>query len=224
MEADSAMSSVVRSHHLRDKIGDDGLKEGLNLDPRDDELWRWSEDHQRALVLWHGHSQDIRLIAWLEDTPGAFVLFLGTGPAVVPRVIRDRFGSQVEGLPWGLADLQNWEPHLPWKRRRLKNFVNDWRSRSTGAPLWQLLVPPLLPEHVLACYLCALAGVTVRPDWSSGFEEEVEYWIAERGASVVGPEWHEPFPDQGQLRQFLVDCGIVAPVVFDRQESDELSN
>lgn len=53
-----------------------------------------------------------------------------------------------------------------------------------GKPNWDLLEddPQLVPEHVLACYLCAVAGLPesdIPSEWKNGFEREVAYWAKE---------------------------------------------
>lgn len=76
------------------------------------------------------------------------------------------------------------------------------------SPAWRLLEPDsrAVPEHVLACYLCALGGLSATEmpiEWQAGFENEVNYWVNEaakgRGLALAWSQRN----DIEALRAFL---------------------
>ena len=86
-----------------------------------------------------------------------------------------------------------------WKRQpaevksRLRRFVESFRR---GQPDWTLLEAPTVPEHVIACYLTALAGGEAPNGWRRGFEREA--------AAVDGGQWSwAERRDAGRMRELL---------------------
>lgn len=90
------------------------------------------------------------------------------------------------------------DPHF---RACFDRFVAELRG---SQKLDFTLLEPQLPEHVLACYVCALGGVPPRDDWKSGFENEVGYWRYGKGRDGKDTElrWNDR-ADLAKLRAFL---------------------
>jgi len=57
----------------------------------------------------------------------------------------------------------------------MQRFLEHVARTDTCSPDWSLLEAPTIPEHIIACHLCALAAVEPDPSWRDGFELEAEH-------------------------------------------------
>jgi hypothetical protein len=167
-----------------------------------------------ALLIWHGRPWD--LPDELTRNPGLWVLVIGTVPTPEKELSTlGLLGSRVWTLPWGIhsfearEDRTPWDAQPGWKRILIERFVEQTNSLRDGPPPWNLLAPPRAPEHVLACFLCLIAGTQPDPSWSKGFEEEISYWGAESRAGAL-LNWDEDSRDREKLYKFLFAVGALA--------------
>lgn len=84
-------------------------------------------------------------------------------------------------------------------------FLKDLATNN-GRPNWALLEPDArrLPEHVLACYVCAIGGIPTVDAWKIGFEDEVEYWVRTVGIALK-LSWEEDRNNADRLHAFLAE-------------------
>lgn len=106
--------------------------------------------------------------------------------------LRDREREFEFAVP-SLTGDGRWERQTHEVRDRLRRFVESFRR---GRPDWNLTEAPAAPEHVLACYLAALAGREAPAGWRRDFEREAAA-VASGGLS-----W-EQRGDAGRMREFL---------------------
>jgi len=74
----------------------------------------------------------------------------------------------------------------------------------TSDRMWSLLEPQC-PEHVLACYLCALTSVSPDSSWKNEFENEISYFVKVR--SISSKLTWDNSTDMLKLREFLKATG-----------------
>ena len=173
------------------------------------------DPNQRFLVVWHEmlDIEDVRSLR--ERWPKIQFLLIATGPTqkgVDSKVSIDDH-AWIHGLSWGLPNLQgneHWCKVNPrWKTSRIREFVRVVKKSDYEIP-WHILEPPKVPEHILACYLCAIGGVDVDkvPDgWQGGFEDESSYWHSQ-AVDFPALSW----ADRGNaivLRRFLSNTEVI---------------
>ena len=185
-----------------------------------EELVSIGTEQRSAVLMWHFWPDD-RLKAVLEKSEkyekNVWVLFVGQGPP--PKSwLNDiaNWQSRACLLKYGVPGIdpereEAWEQQRPWIRRRFEEFVAAVDSQVSGPPPWHLLDPPSAPEHVIACYLCAIAGGDPQSSWAEGFEEEVGYWATKRTEHTMVPrlDWDTDNADSDKLRAFLRAVGVL---------------
>ena len=105
-----------------------------------------------------------------------------------------------------MENLRNFVLQPAWKRRRLESFLTAVAAADTEPP-WGILHAPRIPEHIIACYLCALGEVPPAEDWQAGFVEEVEYLGSEGISDLIS--WEKHRADGEALRSTLLAAGNV---------------
>jgi hypothetical protein len=179
---------------------------GLSLDYKEG-LARLELESGPILAVWHGDYGD-GLKRFLQADSQRYVLVVGNGVAEIND--HEFPGNECPGhlRSFRLESISSWQEHPAWKREALTRFFNKSRQEGVSVPPWTVLIPPVAPEHVVACYLCCLAGIDPEPAWAKGFEEELSYWITERKVNPV-PNWDRDRADKETLRAFLVAVGML---------------
>lgn len=193
---------TLRSYDMLGRIGEGGFKL-LGLDEAlDRRVPTCDELAGPSLLLWHGRP-DRAVKDLLKGKTDLWILCAGKAPVLLQD--DGAADGRSHGLPWGLSK-ESWQTQK-WQRDRMKEFVESAQLCETGPPDWSLLAPPQVPEHVIACYLCALADVLPESVWQAGFEDEVEYWKSQEVQSV--PQWNRGRPNAEILRKFLRGVGAL---------------
>jgi len=161
-----------------------------------------------VLVVWHGDFGD-GLRRFLTADAQRHVLVIGEG--VVPINDHEPPGREFPGRlrSFKLTAVRSWGEHPAWKRATLTSFFRAVRHEDVTIPPWMLLIPPVAPEHVLACYLCSVAGMQPEPLWVKGFGEEVSYWTTERNVNPI-LDWDDR-TNKEKLKEFLAAVGALQP-------------
>jgi hypothetical protein len=162
-------------------------------------------DAEPLLALWHGNYGD-GIRDFLSASSVRYVLLVGQG---LSEINDQSFpGNLFPGRlrSFSLEDVPHWLDHLPWKRTALTRFFKTVTREGVTVPPWTLLIPPVAPEHVIACYLCSIAALEPEASWAKGFEEEVSYWTRERKVHLA-LGWNQDRTDKEKLRAFLAAVG-----------------
>ena len=106
--------------------------------------------------------------------------------------LRDREREFEFAVP-SLRGAGRWRRQADEVRDRLRRFVESFRR---GRPDWTLIEAPAAPEHLVACYLTALAGREAPSGWRRDFEREAA------AMASGGLSW-EQRGDAGRMREFL---------------------
>jgi hypothetical protein len=194
MEASPLME--IFAYGLEAKVGARSLNE-LNLQALPDQLpYRAG----RRMLIYHGGPNEIPR-AYLDGFDWVLCISSHGFP---PPLVRE--GGRLRLLDWGMTDSHDLSAQPRWKQDRFTRFV-EAVLQSHEEPPWSILVAPVPPEHIVACYLCSLAGIPPEGQWKTGFEEEVSYWAHERKAAPA-LNWNDNDQTDGhKLRQFLVEIG-----------------
>ena len=187
----------------------------LGLDPRLDGTLiddiSTAVQHGSVLLLWHGDQLTDDVKSWLRTNAKLQILMLSQTQVVPKGADVEEFGPRVWGLPWGVKSLvseQEWKDQPQWQRSLIQEFIRDVSRPEGGPPLWHLLEPPAVPEHIIACYLCSLADVEPETSWQTAFQNEVSYWIA--GQNVMAKlDWNQDRTNKAKLREFLSAAGAL---------------
>ncbi len=106
-------------------------------------------------------------------------------------------GRREHELEFAVPSLRGggrWERQAAEVKSRLRRFVESFRR---GRPDWTLLEGPTVPEHLIACYVTALAGGEAPSGWRRGFEREA--------AALDGGRWSwAQRRDAGRMRELLL--------------------
>lgn len=201
-----AVPRSIYTHNLLSKCGQTGFTE-LGLNPGLDSFALVEQNIAQggpALLVYHG-APSAAVEKLLQGRTELWLLCVSADPVAVGPERTRRFKGRLYGLPWGWPDLrtdlhEDWK-HLPkWQRECVRRFIENARMADVGQPKWELLLPPSVPEHVLACYLCALAGMAINPSWEEGFDQEVSAW----GQQL---SWDADRTDKERLLAFLRAAG-----------------
>lgn len=200
---------MVLGRDLVVKLGNDGLSAlGIEIAASG-----FHGGEQPCVLIWHGQPDEVEQV--LQANPATWVLCVSSG-AIANRDIaglESRFPGRIRGLTWGLRSGDRkfvWRElnrTQRWKVYRLQQFIAAASSQTDGPPPWQLLRPPRVPEHVLASYLCALAGEIPDGSWEAGFTAEVNYWRVEERVSV-SLAWSDRHHTT-RLRSFLASSQVI---------------
>jgi len=187
----------------------DGRKRcGLAADYAGDARQLGAGCDEPTLLIWHG-GYGPKLKLFLNAASNRYVLMIGTSIANVSDDTPPGREFPLRLRSFKLAHVKYWQEHPEWKRKALENFCKATKDQNEGAPPWKLLGPPLVPEHVLACYFCALAGVDPEEAWATGFKDEVDQALDARNVSTR-LDWTKDRKNREMLREFLVSVGPLA--------------
>ncbi len=175
----------IVGYRMEQKFGVDGVSRLLRDPWRYEEAYTQSEvmdiagriDNEAVLLLFHGGTRD-----WSTDLRSFHLSHLDFYTLFVSTVSTfdevARLGLQrTHGLDFPLRNHEAWDPHPTAYRRRLSDFLRNAADPERSTPNWELLALPKVPEHLIACYLAALAGRSrdlVRDGWKEAFQDEVE--------------------------------------------------
>lgn len=166
-----------------------------------------------SCLLWHDDHFDETLRDLLRANRELWVTWLSASPVKVSQQDRHEFGDRLYGLGWGLPTLtdgQVWEDQLAWRRGCIERFVKHAQLPATVRPDWSLMEAPETPEHIIACYICALAGSGPEESWAQRFRQEVEYWRGRPdGRDLPELDWSRDSTDIGRLKDFLRISGTL---------------
>ena len=172
MAADGRLAMTVLSFGLDDKLGGEGLAAlGIHAPDRLPNAGRRTLDHALdgstppVLLLFHGPRT--RTDDLLRRHAGLHVLHVRSTRHRY-GTLRDREREFAFAVP-SLPGEGRWARQAGEVRDRLRRFVESFRR---GRPDWALLDAPAVPEHLVACYLAALAGREAPAEWRRGFERE----------------------------------------------------
>lgn len=155
----------------------------------------------RSVLFWHG-PPNRELIEAVAIRHALYVVMVNTGGT--PASWLDRFNTgkdRVHPLSYSVPSLSSWDRQAPWIRRRFTDFMKSIRVYSEALPQWELLEPPPVPEHVIACLLCALGRIEPDVEWRTAFEDEVDWKSQGRGTPTL--TWDAHRKDAVALREFL---------------------
>ena len=212
----------VIGYRMADKFGRDSLTELLGVRAGDERYREVANlgatrreiraiGNEPILLLFHGLPANYAELRALHlERDGLYTLFVSSvrsGPEVAVSGL-----ERVGGLDFEVASLGNWEGHSARVRRTMAAFVQCAADPKSTEPQWDLLKRPAAPEHVIACYLAALADRSsdlVRDGWRQDFEDEVEGMQREsRRGATCQLTWGDR-TDASKLGDFLREAYFI---------------
>ena len=190
---------TVLSFGLDGKFGGEGLAAlGIDADDRLPNARRGLDDALEncappVLLLFHGQRR--RTGDLLRRHEGLHVVHIKSS---LHRY--GGLGDREHELKFAVPSLRGggrWQRQPDEVKSRLCGFVESFRR---GRPDWALLEAPTVPEHLIACYLTALAGGEAPTGWRHGFEREAASVDARRLS------WEER-GDARRMRELLRRAG-----------------